>query len=99
MSVPAPPNLALVESGVQSDSFIRTRFLGEISIEKCMAFCPYRMDGRRPGAHKIFLADALPNISPEISIEESLRAIPISLLSIPLVFITSFKLLETLPEA
>jgi hypothetical protein len=82
MSVPAPPNqtLPLVQPGVQSDFFIKTKFLGEISIEKCVAFCLYRIDGRLPGADKILLARALHNIPPEMSIEESLGAIPITLL-------------------
>ena len=43
-------------------------------------FCPYCTDGRLPGADKILLARALHNILPEMSIEESLGAIPITLL-------------------
>lgn len=39
-----------------------------------MAFCPYRIDGRLPGADKILLARALHNIPPEMSMEESLGA-------------------------
>ena len=60
MSVSAPPKqtLPLVQPGVQSDYFIKTKFLGGISIEKCMAFCPYRIDGWLPGAGKILLARA-----------------------------------------
>ena len=82
MSKPAPPNqtLPLVQPGVQSDYFIKTKFLGEISIEKCMAFCSYCSEGRLPGVDQILLARALHNIPPERSIEESLGAIPITLL-------------------
>ena len=39
------------------------------------------------------------NFLPEMSSEESLGAIPITLLLIPFVFVPLFKLLETLPEA
>ena len=80
--MPASPNqtLPLVQPGVQSDYFIKTKFLGEISIEKCMAFGPYCMDGRHPGAGKILLARALHNIPPEMSSQESLSTIPITLL-------------------
>ena len=49
-------------------------------IEKCVAFCPYRIDGRLPGADKILLARAPHNLPPEMSMEESLGAIPITLL-------------------
>jgi hypothetical protein len=45
-----------------------------------MTFCLYRIDGRLPGADKILLARALHNIPPEMSIQESLSAIPITLL-------------------
>jgi hypothetical protein len=34
----AKPNFAVSSTGVQSDYLIKTKFLGEISIEKCMAF-------------------------------------------------------------
>jgi hypothetical protein len=82
MSVSTPPNqaLPLVQSGVQSDYLIKTKYLGEISIEKCVAFCPYRIDGRFPGIDKILLACAPHNIPSEMSMEESLGAIPITLL-------------------
>jgi len=52
------------------------------------------MDGRLPGADKIFLARALHNIPPEMSMEESLGAIPITLLLIPFMFITSFQIVR-----
>jgi hypothetical protein len=70
MSMPASPNqtLPVVQPGVQSDYLIKTKFLGEISIEKCVAFCPYRIDGWVSGADKILLARALHNIPPEMSI-------------------------------
>jgi len=64
-----------------------------------MAFCLYRIDGRLPGADRLLLARALHNIPPEMSIEESLGAIPITLLLILFVFIHLFKLLDILPEA
>jgi hypothetical protein len=71
--VPASPHqtLPVIQPGVQSDYLIKTKFLGEISIEKCVAFCPYRIDGRLPGTDKILLARALLNIPPEMSIEEA----------------------------
>jgi hypothetical protein len=63
MSVPTPPKqtLPLVQPGVQSDYFIKTIFLGDISIEKCIALCPYRIDGWLPGTDKILLARVLLN--------------------------------------
>jgi len=72
--------LSLVSLGVQSDHFIKTKFLGEISMEKGVAFCPYRIDRRLPRVDKILLARAPHDIPPEMSIEESLSAIPITLL-------------------
>jgi hypothetical protein len=82
MSVPAQPNqtLPLLQPDVQSDYFIKTKFLAEISIEKCVAFYPYCIDGRLPGVDNILLARALHNIPPAMSIEESLNAIAITLL-------------------
>jgi hypothetical protein len=80
ISIPAPPNQTLlsVQHGVQSDYFIKSIFEGELSIEKCVAFCP-----RLPGDDKILLARTLHNIPPEMSIEESLGAIPFTLLFDP----------------
>jgi predicted nucleotidyltransferase len=51
----APPKqtLALVQPGIQSDFFIKTKFLSKIFIEKCMTFCPYCIEGRLPGVDKI----------------------------------------------
>jgi len=91
MSMPAPTNqtLPLVQPGVQSDYFIKTKFLGEISIEKCVAFCP-----RLPGADKILLARALHNIPLEMSIEESLVQFRLPSTLIPFVFITSFQIVR-----
>jgi hypothetical protein len=82
MSIPAQPKqtLPLVQSGVQSDYLIKTKYLGEISIEKCVTFRPYRIDGRLPGTDKLLLARAPHNIPSEMSMEESLGAIPITLL-------------------
>jgi carotenoid biosynthesis protein len=61
MSKPAPPkqSLPFVQSGVQSDYFIKTKFLGEISVEKYIAFCPYRIDRLLPCAGKTLLARAI----------------------------------------
>jgi hypothetical protein len=55
MSMPALPNqtLPFVQLGVQSDYFIKTKFLSEIFIEKCMTFCLYCIEGRLPGVDKI----------------------------------------------
>src|SRR5690242_19725577 len=72
--------LSLFSLGVQSDDFIKTQFLGEISIEKGVVFCPYRIDRRLPRVDKILLARALHDIPPEMSIAESLSAIPLILL-------------------
>ena len=58
-----------------------------------------RIDGQLPGADKTSLVRALHNIPPKMSIEESLGAIPITLLLILFVFIPLFKLLEALAEA
>jgi hypothetical protein len=101
MSMPEHPNqtLSLVQPGVQSDYFIKTKFSGEISIELYEAFRSYRIHGRLPGANRVFLARALHNIPLEMSIEESLGAIPFTLLFDSFCVITSFKLLETLSEA
>ena len=43
----SPPNqsLPLVQLGIRSDYFVKTEFLGEISIEKCMDFCPCHEHG------------------------------------------------------
>ena len=46
----------------------------------CGAFRPYSIDGWLPGADKILLARTLHNIPPELGIEESLGAIPFTLL-------------------
>jgi hypothetical protein len=91
MSVPASPNLTvpLVPSGVQSDYFIKTKFLGEISIEKCVAFGPYCMDGQLSGADKILLARTLHHIPPGMSMEESLHIAVIVLFLLPFMFIHS----------
>jgi len=90
----AKPNLAEVQSGVQSDYLIKTKYLGEISIEKCVAFCPCRIDGRFPGIDKILLACASHNIPSEMSMEESLGAIPITLLFDSFCGITSFQIVR-----
>ena len=46
--------------------------LSEMSIEKCMAFYPWRADGRVPAAGEILIARAIPGILPEMNIDESL---------------------------
>ena len=100
ISMGAPKQtLPLVQPTVQSDYFIKTKFLGEISIEKCMAFCPYRIEGRIPGADKILLARAQLNIPPEMSIEKSLVQFRLPSFWFLLCLSPLFKLLVTKPEA
>ena len=64
-------------------------------MERYVAFCPYRIDGRLSGADKILFARALLSIPPEMSIEESSGAIPITLL---FCLLPLSKWLETLAE-
>jgi hypothetical protein len=77
----ANPTLSLVQPGVQSDYFIMTKFLGEISIEKCVAFCPYRIEvgSQEPIRYYLHAHCSIFRLS-EMSIEESLDAIPITLI-------------------
>jgi hypothetical protein len=43
--------LRLVQSSFAYVDWMKANY-GEISTEKCMAFCPYRADGWLPGADK-----------------------------------------------
>jgi hypothetical protein len=73
---------------------MKTKFLREFPLEKCVAFYPYGIDGRLPGADKILLARALHNILPEMSMEESLVQFRLPSFLIPFVFITSFQIVR-----